>query len=129
MQRPVRAIAYGFLTWWLWFAFIGVSQLLPSSLRSAPSFPSLRLLVLVLLVVILAVDYLRRIGRSSLAEGIAVGVTWALLLVANDLGHYLFMDPTDIGTYLAVFAPLYAWIPVATTVVFSNLAAAPRPAG
>lgn len=121
MQRPIRAIAYGFLTWWIWFGFIGISQLLPTSVTSAPAFPSVRLLVLVLLVVFFAVDYLRRIGAGSVREGLAVGVTWAVLMVANDIGHLLFMEPTDIGAYLTTFAPLYAWIPLATTIVFGRL--------
>ena len=123
MQRPIRAIAYGFLIWWIWFGFIGFGRLLPDSVTSAPSFPSVRLLVLVLLVLFFAVDYVRRIGRGSVAEGVAVGLTWAALLVANDLGHFLFMEPVDLGGYLTVFAPLYLWVPVATTIVFRGLAA------
>ncbi len=120
MQRPIRAIAYGFLIWWIWFGFIGLAQLLPDSVTSAPSFPSVRLLVLVLLVVFFAVDYLRRIDPRSAREGAAVGLTWAVLLVANDLGHFLFMEPTDLRAYLTLFAPLYLWIPVATALVFSR---------
>lgn len=123
MQRPIRAIAYGFLIWWIWFGFIGLAQLLPDAIRSAPSFPSVRLLVLVLLVVCFAVDYLRRVGRGSAAEGIVVGLVWAVLLVANDVGHFVLMAPVDLGQYFLVFAPLYLWIPVATTVVFGGLAA------
>ena len=127
MQRPIRAIADGFLIWWIWFGFIGLSQLAPDAFTSAPSFPSLRLLVLVLLVVFFAVDYLRRIGQGSAAEGVIVGATWAVLMVANDIGHFLVMSKTDIGTYLTSVAPLYAWIPVATVIVFSQLRArAPR---
>ena len=128
MQRPIRSIAYGFLIWWIWFGFIGLAQLLPDAVTSAPSFPSVRLLVLVLLVVFFAVDYLRRIGRGSVTEGLAVGLTWAALLVANDLGHFLFMEPTDLRAYLTVFAPLYLWIPVATAILFRGLVARPEPA-
>jgi hypothetical protein len=120
MQRPVRAIAYGFLIWWIWFGFIGFAQLLPDSVTSAPSFPSVRLLVLVLLVVCFAVDYLRRTGEGTAREGLTVGATWAVLLVANDVGHLLFMEPTDLGAYLTMFAPLYLWVPVATALVFSR---------
>jgi hypothetical protein len=121
MQRPSRAIVYGFLIWWLWFAFVGVAQLLPDEVRSHPSFATARLLVLVLLVVAFAVDYLRRVGRSGGAEGAAVGVTWMALLVANDIGHFLFMEPTDLGVYLTQFAPLYAFVPVITVAVFGTL--------
>ncbi len=123
MQRPLRAIAYGFLIWWIWFGFLGLSRLLPDAVTSAPSFPSVRLLVLVLLVVGFAVDYLRRIGRGSGREGLAVGLLWAVLLVANDLGHFAFMEPVDLGQYLTVFAPLYLWVPVAMTLVFGALVA------
>ncbi len=123
MHLPIRSIAYGFLIWWIWFGFIGLAQLLPDSVSSAPSFPSVRLLVLVLLVVALAVDLLRRIGRTSAGEGLAVGVLWALLLVANDLGHFAFMEPVDLGQYLTVFAPLYLWVPVVTTLLFGGLTA------
>ncbi len=123
MQRPIRAIAYGFAIWWIWFGFLGIAQLFPSSITAAPAFPSARLLVLVLLVVLFAVVYLRRIGQGSAREGLAVGVTWAVLMVANDIGHFMFMEPTNIGSYLTTFAPLYAWIPVATTIVFSQLKA------
>lgn len=121
MQRPVRAIAYGFLIWWIWFGFIGLAQLLPDAVTSSPSFPSVRLLVLVLLVVFFAVDYLRRVSPGSARQGLAVGLTWAVLMIANDLGHFLFMEPTDLGAYFIQFAPLYLWIPVATTIVFSGL--------
>ena len=125
MQRPIRAIAYGFLIWWIWFGFIGIAQFLPDAITSAPSFPSIRLLVLVPLVVFFAVDYVRRIGQGSGPEGFAVGLAWAILIVANDLGHFLFMEPVDIGQYLTVFAPLYLWIPIATTIVFGRLTARP----
>ena len=121
MQRPLRVIAYGFAIWWIWFGLIGAAQLLPDSITSTPSFASARLLALVVLVILFAVDYLRRIGQSSVREGLVVGVTWAALLVANDLGHFLFMGPTDLGLYLTAFAPLYAWIPVVTIVVFGRL--------
>lgn len=123
MQRPIRAIAYGFLIWWIWFGFIGIATLFPDSLTTAPAFASVRLLVLVLLTVFFAVDYLHRIGQGSVAEGLAVGSTWAALMVANDVGHFLFMEPTSIGGYLTSFAMLYAWIPVATALVFGRLEA------
>jgi hypothetical protein len=128
MQLPIRAIAYGFLIWWLWFGFIGIATILPDSLTSAPAFASVRLLVLVLLVVFFAVDYLHRIEQGSIREGVAVGVTWAVLMVVNDIGHFLFMEPTDIGGYLTSFALLYLWIPVATTIVFGRLRARIEPA-
>ena len=123
MQRPIRAIAYGFLIWWSWFGLIGLAQFLPDAITSAPSFSSVRLLILVLLVVAFAVDYVRRIGRGSIREGILVGLVWAVLMVANDMGHFLFMEPVDLRQYLTVFAPLYLWIPVATATVFGGLAA------
>jgi hypothetical protein len=121
MNRPIRAIAYGFLIWWLWFAFVGLAQLLPDPVRSHPSFATVRLLVLVLLVVAFAVDYLRRVGRSGVAEGAAIGFTWMALLIANDIGHFLFMEPTDIGAYLMQFAPLYVFVPMITAAVFGYL--------
>jgi hypothetical protein len=121
MNRPIRAIVYGFLIWWLWFAFVGLSQFLPDAVRSHPSFVTARLLVLVLLVVGFAVDYLRRVGNSGVAEGAAVGLTWMALLVANDIGHFLFMEPLDIGTYLLYSAPLYVFVPIITATVFGRL--------
>ena len=121
MNRPIRAIVYGFLIWWLWFAFVGIAQLLPDAVQSHPSFATVRLLVLVLLVVAFAVDYLRRVGYSGVAEGAAVGVTWMALLVANDIGHFLFMEPIDIGAYLLVSAPLYIFVPIITATVFGRL--------
>ncbi len=123
MQRPVRAIVYGFAVWWLWFGFIGIARFFPASITDAPTFASIRLLVLVLLVVFFAVDYLRRIDLGSTVEGLAVGATWALLMVANDIGHFVFMGPANIGPYLTTFAPLYLWIPVVTTLVLGRLKA------
>jgi hypothetical protein len=128
MQRPIRVIAYGFLIWWIWFGFFGLSRLFPESVTSAPSFATIRLLVLVLLVVFFAVDYLHRIGQGTITGGIAVGLVWAFLIVANDIGHSLFMDPTGIASYLTTFAPLYLWIPVATTIMFWRLRAVMVPA-
>ena len=121
MNRPIRVIVYGFLIWWLWFAFVGLAQFLPDAVRSHPSFATARLLVLVLLVVGFAVDYLRRVGRSGVAEGAAIGFTWMALLIANDIGHFLFMEPIDIGTYLMVSAPLYVFVPIITATVFGRL--------
>lgn len=121
MNRPIRAIVYGFLIWWLWFAFVGLAQFLPDEMRSHPSFATARLLVLVLLVVAFAVDYLRRVGRSGVAEGAVVGLTWMALLIANDIGHFLFMEPIDIGAYLSVSAPLYVFVPIITVTVFGRL--------
>jgi hypothetical protein len=121
MKRPIRAILYGFLIWWLWFAFIGLAQFLPDAVRSHPSFATARLLVLVLLVVAFAVDYLRRVGRSGVGEGAAIGFTWMALLIVNDIGHFLFMEPTDIGVYLMQFAPLYVFVPIMTVAVFGYL--------
>lgn len=121
MDRPIRVIVYGFLIWWLWFAFIGLAQFLPETVRSHPSFATARLLVLVLLVVGFAVDYLRRVGRTGVAEGAAVGLTWMALLIANDIGHFLFMEPIDLGVYLTLFAPLYVFVPIITATVFGRL--------
>ncbi len=121
MQRPIRTIAYGFLIWWIWFGFFGISRLFPESVTSAPSFATVRLLVLVLLVVFFAVDYLRRVELSSYTEGLVVGLIWAALMVANDLGHNLFMESMDVGVYLTTFAPLYLWIPIATIILFGRL--------
>ncbi len=128
MNRPIRAIVYGFLIWWLWFAFVGLAQLLPDAVRSHPSFATARLLVLVLLVVAFAVDYLRRVQRSSAAEGLAVGVTWMALMIANDIGHFLFMSAAfDPAVYFTQAAPLYAFIPLITVTMFGGLMRA-RPA-
>ena len=121
MKRPIRAILYGFLIWWLWFAFIGLAQFLPDAVRSHPSFATARLLVLVLLVVAFEVDYLRRVGRSGVGEGAAIGFTWMALLIVNDIGHFLSMEPTDIGVYLMQFAPLYVFVPIITVAVFGYL--------
>ena len=121
MNRPIRAIVYGFLIWWLWFAFVGLAQFLPDEVRSHPSFATTRLLVLVLLVVGFAVDYLRRVDRSGVAEGVVLGFTWMALLIANDIGHFLFMEPTDIGAYLTLSAPLYVFVPIITATVFGRL--------
>ena len=100
LQRPIRAIAYGFLIWWIWFGFVGIARFLPDSVTSAPSFATVRLLVLVVLVVFFAADYLHRIGRGSIPG-----------------------DPTNLRTYLTTFAPLYLWIPMATTILFWRLTA------
>ena len=132
MKRPIRAIVYGFAIWWIWFGIVMLGALLPDDVTSAPSFASARLLVLVLLVVTATVDYLRRVERSSVGEGLIVGMTWGLLLVANDFGHFIYMEivrglPFDAGLYLGTFAPLYLFVPVMTATVMGGLAG--RPAG
>jgi hypothetical protein len=121
MKRPLRAIIYGFAIWWLWFGFVGISQLLPDSILTLPSYAMARLLVLVLLVVGFAIDYLRRVERSTAGEGLAVGLTWMALMIANDIGHFLAMEPVDLGLYLVAAAPLYAFIPLITTATFGSL--------
>ena len=130
MHRPIRAVIYGFAIWWIWLAVLGLSRLLPDAITAAPSYPLARLLVLVVLVVGFAVDYLRRVERSGVREGLVVGLLWWALMIANDIGHFAFMDPTaDIGRYLAVSAPLYVFIPLVTTVLFGGLVARPRANG
>lgn len=121
MKRPLRAIIYGFAIWWLWFGFVGLSQLLPDDILALPSYAMARLLVLVLLVVGFAIDYLRRVERSSAGEGLAVGLTWMALMIANDIGHFLAMEPVDLGLYFVASAPLYAFIPLITTAAFGSL--------
>ena len=128
MQRPVRAVVYGFAIWWVWATFIGLGQLLPESVTSLPSYALARLLVLVLLVVGFAVAYLRRVGSSTAGEGLAVGLLWMALMIVNDFGHFLFMESSfDLRLYLTVSAPLYGFIPAITTAVFGQLVARPRP--
>ncbi len=127
MQLPIRALAYGFAIWWIWgLIVIPAAQLLPPTVTSLPSFASARLLVLVLLVVSFAVDYLRRVGSSSAREGAVLGVTWGAVMVINDLGHSL-MEPFDIGLYLIAYAPLYAFVPLITLTVLGRLSARPEP--
>ena len=127
MQRPVRAVVYGFAIWWIWLTFVGVAQVLPDSITSLPSYALARLLILVLLVVGFAVDYLRRVERSTAGEGLAVGLVWMALMIVNDFGHFIFMESSfDLGRYVTTAAPLYAFIPVITTAMFGQLAARTR---
>jgi hypothetical protein len=110
--------------WWIWaLIVIPAAELLPTGVTASPSFASARLLVLVLLVVAFAVEYLRRVERSSATEGLIVGLTWGLVMVVNDLGHSL-MEPFDVGLYLVASAPLYLFVPLITVTVFSRLRAA-----
>ncbi|HEX7195833.1 MAG TPA: hypothetical protein VF364_03260 [Candidatus Limnocylindria bacterium] len=129
MKRPIRAILYGLAIWWAWgLIVIPAGELLPESITSLPSFALARLLVLVLLVVGFAVDYLRRIEVSDAREGLTVGVTWMGLMILNDLGHFLLMgEPgSDIGLYLAASAPLYVFIPLITVALFGRLVSSER---
>ena len=128
MKRPIRAIVYGFANWWIWFGIVMLGALLPDDVTSTASYASVRLLVLVLLIVTLAVDYLRRVERSSVGEGLAVGMTWVVLLIVNDFGHFVYMALVrgvafDTVAYLMAFAPLYLFIPVITATIMGRLAA------
>ena len=44
-----------------------------------------------------------------------------ILMIANAIGHFMAMELVHIRQYLLVSAPLYAFVPVITVVLFGRL--------
>jgi hypothetical protein len=107
---------------------VGISLiLLPAEGRHEALYESIKLTTMVALVLGFAVRHLRRRPEASALEGVLVGLVWAAVTTAGDLGLYL-SGAFNIGldVYFTDVASSYAVMPVITGVTLGLLA--PKPA-
>jgi hypothetical protein len=127
VQRPGRALSYGLAIWFVWTTLVVVAfEKLPAEVGASAFFVSMKVVALVTLVLASAVHYVWTVAQSSVGEGLLIGLSWTVILVALDLTHYL-MAPFDVVRYLTNAAPAYAAVPITTTLVMGFLERRPRP--
>jgi hypothetical protein len=123
-----KAILYGILVWLV--PFIVAFVCFPLKLKWRSLFESIMPLTLAVVVVPLAVRYVRAAGAVSVKEGVALGFVWLAISVLIDLPLMLSppirMAPSE---YAADIALTYVMIPVITAGIAaaSGSARAPKP--
>jgi hypothetical protein len=125
MQSPVRALLYGIAIWFVWVSLVVVSaQLLPTEISGSALFVSMKMVALATLVLGFTILYLHNAGEGSFNEGLLIGLSWAVILIALDLGHSVLhpdMVSLDTGTYFATVVPSYVVIPIITALAMGYL--------
>lgn len=125
MQSPIRALLYGMAIWFLWVSMVVVSaRLLPTGISGSALFVSMQVVALVALVLGSTILYLRRVGDGTFEEGLLVGLSWAVIMIAIDLAHSVVhpdMGSLDTGTYFATVVSSYVVIPIITTLTMGYL--------
>jgi hypothetical protein len=124
MQSPVRALLYGIAIWFVWTGLVVTSaEILPTGISGSPLFVSLQMAALAALVLGSTILYLRKVGECSFVEGLLVGLSWAVIMIAIDLAHSVLMPDMvpDIVAHLATVAPSYVVIPIITTLTMGYL--------
>ena len=124
MQMPIRALLYGIAIWFVWVSLtVASAQLLPARIVGSALFVSMQMIALAMLVLGFTVLYLRKVGKGSFGEGLLVGLSWVVIMVALDLAHSLVMPEMvpDIGAHLATVVPSYVVMPIITTLTIGYL--------
>lgn len=122
MQSLKRVILYGI---GLWLLLVAVSLILFSlEERDDALFESVKFIVLAGSTVWLTVLYLRKVIKSSLGEGLAVGVTWLAIGVLLDMVLFsLGLFNIGLGDYFKDVASSYLIMPIVTTLILHFLRA------
>jgi hypothetical protein len=124
MQSPIRALLYGIAIWFVWVSLIVVSaQLLPTEIVGSALFVSMQTVALAALVLGFTILYLRKVGESSIVEGLLVGLSWVVVMIAIDLAHSVVMPHMvpDIGAHFATVVPSYVIMPIITVLTMGYL--------
>jgi hypothetical protein len=125
MQSPMRVLLYGIAMWFVWVSLALVSaEILPTEISGSALFVSMRMVALAALVLGSTILYLRKVGKGSFKEGLLVGLSWVVIMIAIDLAHSVVMPemvPPSIGAYFATVVPSYAVVPIITTLTVSYL--------
>jgi len=129
-QSPKRVFLYGL---GVWVGLVAVSLvLLPFEGDDDALYESIKAAALVAIALGFTIGYLRAVARSSAAEGVLVGVLWAAVVLALDLGLYALGAFTiGLGEYFTDVASSYLAIPVVTTLAMGFLVprVPPSPSG
>ena len=124
MQSPIRALLYGIAIWFVWASLVVVSaQVLPADISGSPLFVSMQMVALAALVLGSTILYLRKVGEGSFGEGLLVGLSWVVVMIAIDLAHSVVMPDMvpDIGAHFATVVPSYVIMPIITTLAMGYL--------
>ncbi len=124
MQSPIRALLYGIAIWFVWVSLLVASaEILPAGIVGSPLFVSMQMAALAALVLASTILYLRKVGKSSFAEGFLVGLGWVVVMIAIDLAHSVVMPEMvpDIGAHFATVVPSYIVMPIITTLTMGFL--------
>ncbi len=125
MQSPIRALLYGIAIWFVWVSLVVTSaQILPTGISGSPLFVSMQMVALAALVLASTILYLRKVGEGSFGEGLLVGLSWVVIMIALDLAHSVVMPemvPLSIGAYFATVVPSYVVVPIITTLTMGYL--------
>ena len=124
MQSPIRALLYGIAIWFVWASLVVVSaQVLPADISGSPLFVSMQIVALAALVLGSTILYLRKVGEGSFGEGLLVGLSWVVVMIAIDLAHSVVMPDMvpDIGAHFATVVPSYVIMPIITTLAMGYL--------
>ncbi len=124
MQSPIRALLYGIAIWFAWVSLVVFSaQLLPTEIGGSALFVSMQMVVLAVLVLGSAILYLRKVEEGSFVEGLLVGLSWVVVMIAIDLAHSVVMPAMvpDIGAHFATVVPSYVILPIITTLTMGYL--------
>lgn len=125
-MKSSRVLGYGLA---VWLGMVGISLiLLPAEGKHEALYESIKLTAMVALVLGFAIRYLRRRPMAAGPEGVLVGLVWAAVTTAGDLGLYL-GGAFNIGldVYFTDVASSYAVMPVITGLAIGLLA--PKPTG
>ncbi|WP_144124616.1 hypothetical protein [Catellatospora sichuanensis] len=125
-MRSSRVLGYGL---GVWLGMVGISLiLLPAEGKHEALYESIKLTAMVALVLGFAIRYLRRRPEAAGPEGVLVGLVWAAVTTAGDLGLYL-GGAFNIGldVYFTDVASSYAVMPVITGLAIGLLAPKPAP--
>ncbi|MEV4417822.1 hypothetical protein [Catellatospora sp. NPDC049609] len=124
-MRSPRVLGYGL---GVWLGMVAISLLLlPAEGKHEALYESIKLTTMVGLVSGFAIRYLYRRPTATGPEGVLVGLLWAAVTVAGDLGLYL-GGAFNIGldVYFTDVASSYAVLPVITGLILGLLAPRPR---
>lgn len=125
-MKSSRVLGYGLA---VWLGMVGISLiLLPAEGKHEALYESVKLTTMVALVLGLAIRYLRKRPMATGPEGVLVGLVWAAVTTAGDLGLYL-GGAFNIGldVYFTDVASSYSVMPVITGLAIGLLA--PKPTG
>lgn len=114
MNKNLKIILYGFLVWLVPFAVSFIIFPLRASMR--PLFESIMPLVLTIIVVILAYNYLKNLETNLVKEGVLIGLSWLAINIIIDLMLFLPASPMQMNIldYFMDIGLTYVIIPVIT---------------
>jgi hypothetical protein len=121
MQSVKRAILYPIIGWVVWMTVVMTMYgILPEGVRDSAFFVAFAYTLTAIAVVLFSILYLRKVGNSSLREGIYVGMVAMAVVVALDMTHNVMLS-FDLSESLARSAPGYVLIPLTTAAIMGYL--------